>query len=307
MRLVCPKCEAKYEVPDDAIPDTGRDVQCANCGHAWFQMRARPAAAAEAVAAVTQPTPDPVADPLPQAVASLDAKPEGDAPKTEPAQTEAVLTEESSEDEDLPRTSPVEAEIRSEPEPETAPAANAGAPAEDEAGARKPAAYAVDDGVLAILREEAEREAIARRVEAIPLETQPGLGIDSAMPGAPPIAGAMSGTDTDAGAKPAARRDLLPDVEEINSTLRPSEVATDEAASAALAAEQDGRSGFRSGFLLVMALAILGAAVYIGAPRLSAAVPSLAKPLAAYVGAVDGLRLNLDGLMRSATIAINGE
>jgi predicted Zn finger-like uncharacterized protein len=41
MRLVCPNCEAKYEVPEDAIPDTGRDVQCANCGHAWFQMRSR--------------------------------------------------------------------------------------------------------------------------------------------------------------------------------------------------------------------------------------------------------------------------
>ncbi|MFN3281925.1 MAG: zinc-ribbon domain-containing protein, partial [Tabrizicola sp.] len=24
MRLVCPNCEAKYEVPEDAIPETGR-------------------------------------------------------------------------------------------------------------------------------------------------------------------------------------------------------------------------------------------------------------------------------------------
>ena len=37
MRLVCPKCAAQYEVDDSAIPDSGRDVQCANCGDTWFQ------------------------------------------------------------------------------------------------------------------------------------------------------------------------------------------------------------------------------------------------------------------------------
>ena len=62
MRLVCPNCEAKYEVPDDAIPDSGRDVQCASCGHAWFQTRSR------AVSAITPLTetveaPAPVAAP----------------------------------------------------------------------------------------------------------------------------------------------------------------------------------------------------------------------------------------------------
>ena len=37
MRLVCPNCGAQYEVPDDVIPETGRDVQCSNCGDTWFQ------------------------------------------------------------------------------------------------------------------------------------------------------------------------------------------------------------------------------------------------------------------------------
>ncbi len=36
MRLTCPNCEAQYEVPDDAVPASGRDVQCSNCGHTWF-------------------------------------------------------------------------------------------------------------------------------------------------------------------------------------------------------------------------------------------------------------------------------
>ncbi len=38
MRLICPNCDAEYEVDDAAIPDAGRDVQCSNCGHAWFQI-----------------------------------------------------------------------------------------------------------------------------------------------------------------------------------------------------------------------------------------------------------------------------
>ena len=37
MRLTCPNCGAQYEVPDEVIPETGRDVQCSNCGDTWFQ------------------------------------------------------------------------------------------------------------------------------------------------------------------------------------------------------------------------------------------------------------------------------
>ncbi len=47
MRLVCPNCDAEYEVDAALIPDTGRDVQCSNCGNAWFQ--ASPAVLAETV------------------------------------------------------------------------------------------------------------------------------------------------------------------------------------------------------------------------------------------------------------------
>ncbi len=37
MRLTCPNCGAQYEVPDEVIPEIGRDVQCSNCGDTWFQ------------------------------------------------------------------------------------------------------------------------------------------------------------------------------------------------------------------------------------------------------------------------------
>ncbi|GAA0302805.1 zinc-ribbon domain-containing protein [Rhodovulum strictum] len=49
MRLICPNCDAQYEVDDAVIPDEGRDVQCSNCGHTWFQHAARAAAVAPPV------------------------------------------------------------------------------------------------------------------------------------------------------------------------------------------------------------------------------------------------------------------
>ena len=37
MLLACPICQAQYEVPEDAIPETGCEVQCSACGETWFQ------------------------------------------------------------------------------------------------------------------------------------------------------------------------------------------------------------------------------------------------------------------------------
>ncbi|HHB81612.1 MAG TPA: thioredoxin, partial [Aliiroseovarius sp.] len=47
MRLVCPNCGAQYEVDSRVIPENGRDVQCSNCGHTWFQKPAGSEALAE--------------------------------------------------------------------------------------------------------------------------------------------------------------------------------------------------------------------------------------------------------------------
>jgi hypothetical protein len=63
--------------------------------------------------------------------------------------------------------------------------------------------------------------------------------------------------------------------------------------------------GFRSGFLSLMTVAILAAALYLAAPRLAVVVPALAGPLESYVSLIDSMRLGLDGMMRSATVAIS--
>lgn len=292
MRLVCPNCEAKYEVPDDAIPDTGRDVQCANCGHAWFQMRQRPAAAvAEPVtpaAPVVEPEPEVVAE---AATLSQDEEPAPggeeipepapvELPDEDPAEAPVVVPEEEPGDQPSEVPAPEEA-----PEIEAQPEAGSG--------------YKVDESVLAILREEAEREARARQAEASP----PAV---AAAPVAVPVpAPAVAAVEE---AKPAARRDLLPDVEEINSSLRPSEHPPELHETAAdmppPAAESGG--GFRSGFLMVMTLAMIGSGLYIASPTLTRLVPALEGPLESYVTLVNSLRLQLDGVMQQATMALNG-
>ncbi|MFN3282192.1 MAG: hypothetical protein ACK40I_11085, partial [Tabrizicola sp.] len=184
-----------------------------------------------------------------------------------------------------------------------------------EAAAAAPVAYAVDDSVLAILREEAEREAQARRAEAArPLEVQQELGIDAAVAApvsAPAVAAGAAAAIAapaveEAAERAAGRRTRLPDVEEINSSLRPSEPPAEETVETAAPVENEGRSSFRSGFLLVLTVAILASALYISADALARAVPALAGVLESYVSFIDGLRLRMDGLMQSATVAING-
>ncbi len=48
MRLTCPNCSAQYEVPDEVIPEGGRDVQCSNCEQTWFQTKTPEAGAPKA-------------------------------------------------------------------------------------------------------------------------------------------------------------------------------------------------------------------------------------------------------------------
>lgn len=262
MRLICPNCDAVYEVDDAAIPEAGRDVQCSNCGHAWFQL---PEGAEE------------VEDDLSAALAAGD-----------------------DDDDPTPRTMP-------ETLPETVSAA-----------APEPQRRTLDDDILAVLREEAEREAAARRAEAPAMETQ--VEMDMPPAAAPPtatgmIAGAarriaqMKGIDPDAPPpappRAASRRDLLPDIEEINSSLSPAEDGTEVAAGEPEPSAARG-SAFRTGFTFMLLVAAAVVAIYVMAPRLGEQIPAAAPWLESYVGAVDGARLLLDGLLRQATAIVQG-
>lgn len=162
-----------------------------------------------------------------------------------------------------------------------------------------------DENVLAVLREEAEREIAQRRNEAASLESQPDLGLTEpaerkTQPGA---AEAAAGAAVAAG----ARRDLLPDIDEINSTLRSDadragthREETDEGVVS------ERRRGFRLGFGLMILLVAVLIGLYVAAGWLAASVPALEPFLIAYVDWANGLGEWLDGLLASGVDGLSG-
>lgn len=290
MRLNCPNCNAQYEVPDDVIPDEGRDVQCSNCGKTWFQ---------EAAGKTPEEGPDPAAR-------SAQPAPEQD-PVPEPAPEPAPAPEPVPEPTPAPEPAPA-------PEPEHAPVPPITA---------KP--RQLDPEVASVLREEAAREARVRDAERGAVESQPDLGLDDMGPPedesqkhareARERMARLRGEDPDtpdvaaaAAAASGSRRDLLPDIEEINSTLRSTDQPRQSEAGGEIAAapERAARSGFRRGFLTVILLAVLAMAVYLAADRIAETAPGLASLLESYVAWVDGLRAWLDARVLAALQWLDG-
>ncbi|MGV6803522.1 MAG: zinc-ribbon domain-containing protein [Ruegeria sp.] len=185
MRLTCPNCNAQYEVPDDVIPEEGRDVQCSNCEKTWFQSK-HPEAKTE-----EEEHPAEEADESTGAAAlEADAKPASGEPEPSSA----------------------------EPEPEVGEAAKTVAAPEETPDEPSPRGN-VDPAVASILQQEAAREAELRAKEGSGLESQPDLGLDQpSEPQKAPKRPAATETAADAGQK-----DALPDVETINSSLRTEE------------------------------------------------------------------------------------
>lgn len=285
MRLICPNCDAEYEVDAGAIPDSGRDVQCSNCGHAWFQMAPEVEAeiAAEQALFDAPPTVGGASLAAAPVAAQTQATPAAFEPPAPPA---AAAT-------DLTATDLTEAAAKTD----TAPPAPAYAP------------RSIDESVLAVLREEAEREVEARKIEAPAVETQSEMGLEQ-----PATAGVARRLARLNGApepviKPQTRREMLPEIEEINSTLRASsERRTGPSAGIAEPLDDDAgkKSSFRSGFALTLVIAVALLAAYVMAPKLAQQFPAAAGTLNAYVAAVDAGRLAVDGLLKSAIAFLKG-
>ena len=266
MRLICPNCGAHYEVADDIIPEDGRDVQCSNCAHTWFEDRG----------AYDEE------DEFSEDVAAPSIELDGDKDDDDALWGAEAYTQ------------------------KPAPAAK-----------MPPKRQELDPSIADILREEAAREAAARRAEAnSAIDDQADLGLDSVAPvqdqrsretqvrmmakikGEDPIAATAAKTVA------SSRRELLPDIEEINSSLRSdAERGTGYAEPEVFQAVQ--RSGFRTGFLSVLLILAALAALYIFSPQISAKAPAAAAPLNVYVTTVDKGRLWLDGKLRDFIKSLN--
>lgn len=280
MRLICPSCGAQYEVPAEVIPSEGRDVQCSACSNTWFQPHPdQDSALADEVDA---PSVEPVAPPP-------------DAPEAEPGSEAADAQSEPVSNEDAPAAAQSEAE-------------------DHEETAQEPAQRPLDEEVANVLREEAAYEAAARaRDQQGGLESQPDLGLEppaedeagrrtrearermARMRGeAEPAAQAAASAGV-AGAVAGSRRELLPDVEEINSTLRSSgerrpAAAADTDLQGTTPKVRSKRRRFRLGFYPIILLTLLALAVYIFAPQITQIVPQAKPYVTQYVEQIEALR-----------------
>ncbi len=184
---------------------------------------------------------------------------------------------------------------------------------------------APDPEALNILREEAERERAARAAARASLETQGELDMAEPAPAPPPSAATPEPaagsrprghsapvpselgdpSDDERAHRPAPRRKVLPDIEEINSTL--DDPAADPAPAATAARLARERQGRRLGFGLAVGFFAALALLYVQGPRIASAVPAFAPALDSYVAAIDGGRRWLDGALRAAVEPIDPE
>ncbi|OWJ71828.1 hypothetical protein CDV50_08410 [Haematobacter massiliensis] len=228
MRLICANCGAQYEISDTAIPPQGREVQCAACGHGWFQAREDAAPAA------------------------------------------------------LPR---------------------------------RP----VDADVLNVLREEAAREAEARRSPNRQSETPPAT-VEPAVPEAaspvPPAAAAPVQPQTtaqrDTAAAPPAKSAHPVAAPARPRNWEPAPGPVDMPVNQALedfANEEEGEQGrrrFRIGFACGLLLVACLVALYIVGPGLAGDMPALAPYIATYVENVDAARSWIRDLAAPVIGALQG-
>jgi predicted Zn finger-like uncharacterized protein len=306
MRLTCPNCDAQYEVNEGVIPDEGRDVQCSNCGTTWFQESAATLlnAALPEDAAVDLSDLDAPSD--------LETAGEEDSEPTDPRPEEAPITPEASpEPADTPTpTATQKAEI-ADPQASASPVPKAPSPQEDRPDLRR---RNLDDAMLNVLREEAEREARARKAEGSSLETQAELGLSDARekpePTTPVQSPEVPHPDQDLDedeldgnlVSRSARRQLLPDIEEINSTLRATSERGDEAAARdAPETLRQRRSGFRRGFLTALLVMTLMLLPYILADSFVTRFPALEPAIVRYSAGIDSLRIWMDERIKSST------
>ncbi len=320
MRLTCPNCGAQYEVPDDVIPEEGRDVQCSNCGDTWFQQAAGFAPDFEEEA--EEPAASPPAEaPQPQAAV---ASPPPDSDPNDGATDTATFDQASPEDhgaevEFASNSNPEAAEFFESAPPEAVQEAAAAPESSDfeteaqpiaEAAPSAPAApqspRGLDPALSDILREEAEREASLRAADQSQtqsLETQPNLGLDDLPENeearrsrqAKDRMARIRGEDPRRLAAEASglKRGVLPDIEEINSTLRAADSPTPPPVSDPMAPPPR-KSGFTRGFALAILAVLALVMVYSNASQIAEILPQADPYLSNYVTWVDHMRLWLD-------------
>lgn len=281
MRLQCPNCDAEYEVGASAIPFDGRDVQCSNCGHGWFQ--AHPDFEVDyAIESALYDPPPPLAQggetPLPIPRRELD-------PEALRVLREEVALEEAKRAEDAARAQAAAKPAPQDDGPEAVLDAMVAKDARDQRSGLRSEGQA--DGQAGSYRSRPDRDADLRDIEA-ELDADQNAQAENANFVAPsPRVSArrvarLKGLNDDAAPQTA------PIMPQSSATMDKGPDLRDDFANAL--PKPSMKSGGRAGFYMVMLGAILAAAGYVFGPDLASAVPELSAPVGQYITFVNSLR-----------------
>jgi len=323
MRLTCPNCTAQYEVPADAIPENGRDVQCSACDHTWFQSGeinqaevAAPAMASPGANVHPADTETPAPEPSMGVTAA--------APLSDDLDFERQLTE------NLGQSKPAQTtDMDAEPVPDYDTEMvqnNHTQDVVDDDTAIKPKLpkRELDPQVASVLREEAEREKRARQAAIAQNEQPPEKTVDSpdinvlqtepatlehdvsefedntslAEPKRkkiyPPNLDDLDDLyNQTADTADQATGDTLPDPDELKSSLRDEPDNITILGTSDIAEEAKERTNRRSGFILAFIVLAAGFWLYSNAAAVAQAIPQSKTALQIFVLSVDAVR---DGL-----------
>lgn len=267
MRLICPNCDAQYNVADDAIPEGGRDVQCSSCAHTWFQTEKPVIPGRDTTRILTKPLPNakPDADDAPeQAAATQTAAPPVQERKKLDFAVANILREEAGRSTSAP----------------------------DSENATHPATQAETRAAAVDTNETLRR--IARMTEA-----EGGKRAGTA-----PVGAAAAAT---AAATAEANLRAIPDINEINAALRARAEASDRSGLTETEKQEAvQRSGFRRGFFFVLIVFAILIAPYFFADQISDNLPQTRSVMATYVQTVDDIRIWLNAQAGAIASLISG-
>lgn len=271
MRLVCPNCDAQYDVADSAIPPEGRDVQCSSCSQTWFQPKKKAPISREVSRILSTPIPS-VVKSKSRDVSAYDSPQAGRSnaarPRHEPTN-------------DQPRKRGVDPKV---------------AEILREEAERSNATHGISDYNAKSI--DAQKEAEAAKTE----ETRKRIAAMTSGTAALVEEGVPASR---VGGHGQPNLNAIPDMTEINAALRSrSEANAEGGLTEREQYEAERRRGFRRGFLIVLILIALFAAPYIYADELVAYMPELQGYVATYVAVIDQLRLSLDTLFKAAVATV---
>lgn len=346
MRLTCPNCTAQYQVPADAIPENGRDVQCSACNHTWFQSSATVDTAGTLAPPIVAPT---VTSPAVSNGASATdhavsrEKSNTTAPSETMSDDMAFKQHVSDTLDQSERAQQSATQSADNPEP-AVPSSQLQQPddaqdaAEDDMAIKpKLPKRELDPQVANVLREEAEREKRARLAaqaqEDAPLQSGKDAEEQVTDIGSPPPIEhdeselddiAISSEpkrkkiyppnldDLDdlynqtADTADQAKGNILPDPDELKSSLQDNGDDVTILGVADPAAESKEKSNRRSGFILAFIVLAAGFWLYSNAAAVAQAIPQTKTVLQIFVLSVDAVRDGLNKFVALIVTTVSG-